>query len=279
MLSRQAEVIAKFYTERHTARQGIFGDRPFANYGYWSRDGMTFADASEALTELVARESGMRPGDRILEVGCGYGASAVHYVPRFQPAHVCGLDVTEVRIQTGQEYVARHGLQDRVTLQLGDATALPFPAASFDRVLAIECAFLFDTRAAFFREAGRVLVPGGVLALTDVLPRPDVDAMQTLFQELPFGSATQVYLQANVYHADVYRGHLQDAGFADVRIDIITAQTRTRFAEELARLAARTPGEQGEKLLAVAQRNRDHIAAGAEYVLVVARKGEGGGNP
>lgn len=272
MLSRQAEVIAKLYTERHAIRQGIFGDRPFANYGYWSRDGMTFADASEALTELVARESGMQPGDRVLEVGCGYGASAVHYVQRFQPAHVHGLDVTDVRIQTGQEYVARHGLQDRITLQCGDATALPFGAVSFDRVLAIECAFLFDTREAFFREAGRVLVPGGVLALTDVLPRPDVDAEQTLFQELPFGAQTQIYLPANVYHADVYRGHLLGAGFADVRIDEITAQTRARFAEELAQLAARTPGEQGETLLTVAQRNRDHIAAGAEYVLVVARR-------
>jgi microcystin synthetase protein McyJ len=279
MLSRQAEVIAKFYTERHAMRQGIFGDRPFANYGYWSRDGMTFADASEALTELVARESGMGPGDRVLEVGCGYGASAVYYVQRFQPAHVHGLDVTAVRIQTGQEYVARHGLQDRITLQLGDATALPFEATSFDRVLAIECAFLFDTREAFFREAGRVLGPGGVLALTDLLPRPDVDPEQTLYRDLPFGAQTQVYLPANVYHADVYRDHLHRAGFADVRIDTITAQTRARFVEELARLAARTPGEQGEKLLAVAQRNRDHIAAGAEYVLVVARKGKGGSTP
>src|SRR5690606_22499327 len=170
MLSAHSQDVVTHYTRRHGGRGGLFGDQPFANYGRWSRDDLTLELAAEALTELVATSAGLRPGDHVLDVGAGYGAGAVIYAKRCRPASITGIDITPVRIEEGRKYVAAHGVADIVTLQLGSATAMDFADASFDKLVSVECAFHFDTRLDFLREAARVLRPGGTLALTDMIP-------------------------------------------------------------------------------------------------------------
>ncbi len=278
MISERTKKIAETYTRRHAGRQDVFGTKPYANYGYWTREGLSVEEACDALTDLVARTARIGPGDRVLEVGCGYGASAVVYTQRYQPASVIGIDVTEIRIQTGIEFVAQNDLAATIQLRLGNATALDFEPAQFTKVLAVECAFHFDTRRDFFREAARVLVPGGRLALTDIIPRRGADLAQVLACEASISAENPLDLAINAYDADVYAGHLKEAGFDDLRIEVITDQVLPHFAAYMQRLGKEMGGEKGPNRIAYGRHLQALVDAGAEYVLVGARKAEAPAN-
>jgi microcystin synthetase protein McyJ len=272
MPSPITNTIADLYTYRHQFRGEVYGETLYGNLGYWPRPGMTIEEACDALTDLVATAAQLGPGDRVLEAGCGYGASAVHYTRRYQPAAVTGIDATDVRIQAGKDYIAASGLADTIQIGLGDATALAFPEAAFTKVLAIECAFHFDTRRAFLHEAARVLVPGGRLALADYLLRPGIDPERYLEELYPTPTLRARNVPDNFHDAAVYTTRLHEAGFEHVAIEPITDQSISAFSRYLEELGQRTPGELGKQYVDLALRHRHMVEAGIEYVLVAAQR-------
>lgn len=273
MASEHTQGIIKYYTRRHTERRDAF-DRPYANYGYWTRPGLSMADAAEAMAGLVAGAAGLGPQDEVLEVGCGYGACAVRYASCFGPKKIIGIDITPTRIEHGREYVAQCGLSDTIELRLGDATRLDFADASFDKLIAVECAFHFDTRRDFLREAGRVLRPGGTLVVTDLIPKRGIDRARYVEAENALAADIDMYNERNAYDADVYEDYLRESGFADIRIESILPLTLSRFVPACREYAQRPTTTDGEKILRHAGKLQAVIDAGEDYVLVVARKAE-----
>lgn len=271
-LSDHAKGIARYYTRRHDQRRDMFGDQPFANYGYWTRPGMTMAQASEAMASMVAASAGLCAADEVLDVGCGYGACAVVYADRFQPRSISGIDITETRIEHGRKYVEKCGFESIIDLRVGSATDMSFEAARFDKLLAVECAFHFDTRRDFFREAARVLRPGGTLALTDLIPRQGIDLATYIEAENKLAADVDMYNRANAYNAEAYAAYLNEVGFTDIRIDAITSWTLARFIPELHRYADTADALDSEKIHRHAEKLQRVIDVGEEYVLVVARK-------
>jgi len=266
--------IDEHYTQRHALRKGIFGDLPYANYGYWPREGMTIDDACNALTALMAEELSLGPDDRLLEVGCGYGASAYRLATTIGPREIVGIDATAIRIEKGRELMAKGGLAGRVHLQQGDATRLGFGDGSFSRVMAIECAFHFNTREDFLAEAFRVLSPGGVLALTDILPAPDFDLEAHSAEEVGELLALDAKLicEANVYAAPTYERILHRLGFEAVRIYSIKDKVLRQYADHLERVAEGSEPEARKRRLDAAEHFRTRYWAAGDYVVVHAEK-------
>jgi len=276
MTSEITTGLSQLYGSRHgDRRRRLFGDTPYSNFGYWAGDDQAIAAACDALVDRSARAAGLRAGDRVLEVGCGYGAGAVFYTRRFLPASVVGLDVTDVRVQGAREYVSQEGLSDRIEVRIGDATALDFAEARFDRVIAVECAFHFKTRRDFLREAFRVLAPGGGIGVADLILRKGADREAFLERVHVVGTDGSIDVPENVYDRDVYAETLRSVGFKSVQIEVITDRTLPFFVRHLERLSRSTEGDAGMRFGEVGRIFEEYVNLGLEYVLASARRPAG----
>jgi arsenite methyltransferase len=122
----------------------------------------------EATTRRALELAGVGPGDRLLDVACGHGASALLAAREFG-CSVVGIEYGSRVVQEATAAARTARLEGHVSFRRGDAEALPFAAESFDAVLC-ECALCtFPDKARAVSELRRVLRPGGRLALCDVV--------------------------------------------------------------------------------------------------------------
>ena len=139
---------------------------------------------------------GVRPGERLLDLGCGGGRHAFQAVrmgARVVALDAAAAEVSQVRDTIGAMLDAGEvAAEDEAGVVQGDALRLPFADASFDRVIASEVLEHIPEDDAAMAELSRVLRPGGTMAVT--VPR--------------FGPEAVNWALSNDYH-DVPGGHVR----------------------------------------------------------------------
>ena len=128
--------------------------------------------AQAALRELLSRTE-LRPGLRILDIGCGTGTLATMVKLQQPQVDVVGLDPDPKALQRAKRKAEHTGAA--VDFVLGFADAIPFPDASFDRVMS---SFMLhhltlDGKRAALADVARVLKPGGTLHVVDFVSAGD----------------------------------------------------------------------------------------------------------
>ena len=202
------------------------------HFGYWDADTHSHAEALNRMNAALAARIGIPRGARILDAGCGVGGSAIWLARRYA-AEVVGITPVESQVARARRFAREQGLADNVQFAVEDYTHTSFAAGSFDVVWAVESVCHAADKETFYREARRLLRPGGRLGIVEYMrtARPLPVEGEALLHSWLSGWAIP-----DLATADEHRAWATAAGFAGIMLDDITPNVRPSLAR-LSRMA------------------------------------------
>ncbi len=167
-LSLQAKSLREEYDVRmyEPLIDEYYENSGFYSWGIWGPETASQKQACEDLMEWILGRIPDKRG-RILDVACGKGATTRHLLRYYEPSQITACDISEKLLETCRENAP--GCDFRMM----DAADLRFADETFDAVVCVDGAALFDTRQDFLQEAFCVLKPGGHLVISDRLLSPE----------------------------------------------------------------------------------------------------------
>ena len=124
-----------------------------------------------AATDLLIGSLSLAAGDRVLDVGSGFGGPA-RQVARRTGARVTGVDITPAYVDAARDLAARTGLRDLVDFQVADVATFE-PDPPFQAAITMHVQMNVQDKAAWFAQIARCLAPGAPLAVWEICqPRP-----------------------------------------------------------------------------------------------------------
>lgn len=157
----------------------------------------------------------IQPSDHVLEIGFGPGHGIRQVARLVAHGRVAGVDFSEAMLKQALRRNAAAIDAGLVELQLGDATALPFPHESFDKIFATNVVYFWKEPVATLHEIRRVMKPGGRLALY-VISKEDIAKFKV--------TQTGLY---HLYSGEELAGLLRQAGFHQARFATRPERHRT----------------------------------------------------
>ena len=198
-------------------------------------------------TLALARQLALGSESDVLDVGCGLGGTARTLAARYG-CHVVGIDLVPELVSIGTMLNELAGLSACVRLQVDRATDIHLSNCSFDRCTLLHVGMNVPDKRSLMEEIHRVLKPGGVLGLYEVMRVGDAN----LTFPLPWASTADASFVAD---PGEYRDALESAG-----LDIIAVRNRSNFGLRYFQTLQHTVAKNGAAALGL------HLAMGADAV-------------
>ncbi|MCC5480004.1 SAM-dependent methyltransferase [Streptomyces barringtoniae] len=230
------QAISHHYDVGNDFYEIVLGSSMVYSCAYWE-DGGTLETAQRDKLELVCVKLGLTPGQRLLDVGCGWGSMAVH-AAREHGVNVVGVTLSQEQAAYARKRVADEGLTDRVEIRVQDyrdVTDGPFDAIS-------SIGMAEHVGAARYLEYARrlhdLLKPGGRLLNHQIARRPQRD--ETAYSVDEFIDA-YVFPDGELAPIGSTVTQLELAGFEVRDVESL----REHYARTLRRWVANLEGEWG----------------------------------
>lgn len=192
------------------------------HFGYHDQTIRSHAKSLEHTNRVLADIAEIGKADRVLDAGCGIGGSSI-WLAANRGCAVTGITPVQTQVDRARTAVRQCGLDQRVTIVRADYTATPYEDQSFDVVWALESLCHARSKAAFYREASRLLRPGGRLIIAEYLrARRDMPAAD----EALLGEWLRGWAIPDIDTKEEHAANAAEAGFVDVEIRDVTASMR-----------------------------------------------------
>jgi len=215
-LSREAasEAVRAYYHATHWDFRLLWSASDL-HFGLHHRPWRRHAEALRRTNRLLADLAEVGADSRVVDAGCGVGGTSLQLAAE-RGARVVGLTLVSAQAREAARRAARAGLTARARFVVADYTDSGLDGASFDAVIATESLCHAPDKAAFYREAARLLRPGGRLVVAEYVrtSRRLDDGSERLLGEWMRGWALP-----GLDTADEHRDHAGRAGFEDVRVE------------------------------------------------------------
>lgn len=133
---------------------------------YWTQGVETLAEAQTAKLAHIAAKLAIRPGQSVLDIGCGWGGMAI-YLARHYDVRVTGITLSEEQAALARERAEKAGVADRVSIELVDYREFAKAGRKFDRIVSVG---MFEHVGqpqfeSFFKACANLLTEDGVMLL------------------------------------------------------------------------------------------------------------------
>jgi ubiquinone/menaquinone biosynthesis C-methylase UbiE len=187
-------------------------------------------------SDMAARVAGLAP-QNVLEIAAGTGVVTRALAPLLQPsARLVATDLNQPMLDRA---MAQQPADARITWQQADALSLPFPDQSFEAVLCQFGVMFFPDKPKAYREAHRVLKPGGryVFNVWDRIAENGFaqivhDTVAAMFPQDPPGFLART--PYGHFDTDRIRRDLAEVGFRDVTVDTVSRTSKAPSARDVA---------------------------------------------
>ncbi len=194
---RDAAAVRGHYDVGNDFYRLFLDERMVYSCGYFA-DGIDDLDrAQEAKLDHICRKLRLRPGERLLDIGCGWGAMVIHAAQGYG-VEALGITLSEPQAALARERIAAAGLSDRCRIEVVDYRDLPEDAV-FDKISSIGMVEHVGRRRmqTYFRVAERHLRPGGLFlnhGIVSLDPPPGLLGRARILALRPFVSFIQRYV-------------------------------------------------------------------------------------
>jgi len=200
----------------------------------WAASADQYEARGAGHRRLLLRAAAIASGERVLDLGCGNGASTLEAARMADPGEVVGIDLSTAMLANARARSAAAGLTN-VSFVHGDAQVHDFGPESFDVIISNAGAMFFDDKVAAFSNLRRALRPGGRIVLMAWQLLEDNEWLTVLRETLamgrdlpapavgmpgPFGLSDRDQVSALLSATG-----FTDVGFADVREPMVCGAT------------------------------------------------------